>query len=90
MSRAPTYVTAQMVTTETERTVMTSTSASKILAIGMQNAKTPTAPIFVTVTQVFMEMERHALILMSARRVNTIVIRTRGALIPEAHIVAAV
>lgn len=82
MFRAPTNVSAEMVTTETERTVMTSTSASEILAIGMQNAKIPTAPIFVTVTQVFMEMERRVLILMSARRVNTIVIRTRGALIP--------
>ena len=79
-----------MVTMETERTVMTSTSASEILVIGMQNAKTPKAPMFVIVTQVFMEMERHVLILMSARRVNTIVIRMRGALIPEAHIVAAV
>ena len=69
-----TNATAKMVTiVRTERTVMTSTSAKETLATGMQSAKTPKALIVVAVIQVSKVMGSHVMILMSARRVPTIV-----------------
>ena len=71
---APTNASAKMVTMVTERTVMTLTSALETLATGMQSARTPKALTVVAVIQVSKVMGSHVLILMSARRVATIVI----------------
>ena len=73
MLKAPTNATAMMVTMVTERTVMTSTSAKESLVTGMQSAKTPKALTVVAVIQVSKVMGSHVMILMSARRVPTIV-----------------
>lgn len=56
----------------------------------MQSAKTPKALTVVAVIQVSKVMGSHVLILMSARRVPTIVIGTPNALTLEGHIVVAV
>ena len=88
--KAPTNASAKMVTMVTERTVKTSTSALKSLATLMQSAKTPKALTVVAVIQVSKVMGSHVLILMSARRVPTIVIGTPNALTLEGRIVVTV